>query len=144
MISEVFCQRAEALLALFDDILGFLALGDVADDSEHQALAVLDVVAQAYGAERYLDRDFLSVLAHCGQIQYNVEVDVGSVARIPVARHTCLALRLEAFRDDNGPTVVACLEEEYPKILVAAAFHRTILPLLASTTTTASLTLSRS
>src|SRR5215218_1087387 len=35
-------------------------------------------------------------------------------------------------------------EEEYPKVLVAAAFHSTILPLRASTTTTASLTLSRS
>src|SRR5215203_526955 len=52
-----------------------------------------------------------------------------------------------ALRRSGTITVQLCTsasEEEYPNILVAAAFHRTILPLRASATTTASRTLSRS
>src|SRR5215216_5689919 len=108
-IGGVLYQGAEAFLALFYNLLNLLALGYVADESEHQTPAVLHGVAQVYGVERYLDRDLLTVLAHCGQIQNNVGVDVGSVACIPVAGHARLALGLEAFWDDHGPTVVACL-----------------------------------
>src|SRR3712207_4748614 len=36
-IGGVLYQRAESLLALFDDFLDLLTLGDVADDSDHQA-----------------------------------------------------------------------------------------------------------
>src|SRR5215208_2644956 len=52
-----------------------------------------------------------------------------------------------ALRRSGTITVQLCTsasEEEYPNILVAAAFHRTILPLRASATTTASRMLSRS
>ena len=50
-----------------------------------------------------------------------------------------------ALRRSGTITVQLCSsasEEEYPKIIVAAAFHSTILPLRASTTTIASLMLS--
>jgi hypothetical protein len=56
---DILDQGAIPELGLFGPHLRLLALGYLADDGEYQVPAVLRVMAQAYGAERYLDRDLL-------------------------------------------------------------------------------------
>jgi hypothetical protein len=78
---DILDQGAIPELGLLGPHLRLLALGYVADDGECQGPTVLRGMAQAYGAERYLDRDLLAVLAHRWQLQYDVGVDVGPVSR---------------------------------------------------------------
>ena len=50
-IGGVLYQRAESLLALFDGFIGLLALGDIANDGQHQAPSGFSqALDQLYGA----------------------------------------------------------------------------------------------
>src|SRR5688500_16855137 len=77
-------QETKPFLVLPQRLLSPLALGNVPDDSEHEAAASIRVVDQPYGAQGQLYIDLIAAFGQCWQFQQPAGVEVGSVARLSV------------------------------------------------------------
>src|SRR5215208_669899 len=87
-------QQTKPFLVLPQRLLSPLALGNVPDDSEHEAPASIRVLSQSYGAQGQLYVDHFAAFRQCGQFQQPVGVDVGSVASLSVASYALPMLGL--------------------------------------------------
>ncbi len=90
-----------AIRTVLTETLGleYPAVGGVSHDGQHEAPLHRRPAHGLYGAQGRLDAYLLPALAHGGQVQHRIRVDVAPAARIAVTGHASPVACLEVIGD---------------------------------------------